>query len=135
MKIEGYEIVQKIYEADNSEVFIALRELYKKHVIIKYLNKVSPGSREIARFKREFDILSTLPKGISVEPYVFIPYKNSFAIIMEYFGDCSLKNYLESNKLSLHEKISYWSGNTFPNKFLINFYMHLIFFWRKIIIS
>ena len=30
---------------------------------------------------------------------------------------------------------SSWSGNTFPNKFLINFYMHLIFFWRKIIIS
>ncbi|OHD53411.1 MAG: hypothetical protein A2014_03970 [Spirochaetes bacterium GWF1_49_6] len=54
--INGYEIIDTIYEGKNSIIMRGIAQSNKKPVVIKTLRNEYPNQEELARFRREYEI-------------------------------------------------------------------------------
>jgi serine/threonine protein kinase len=56
----GYQINNKLYESDNSQVYRALRGADNCPVVLKVLKGANPSPERIAWFKREYEVTRNL---------------------------------------------------------------------------
>ena len=103
ISIKGYTITHDLYEGTNSIVYRGTRDTDNQAVVLKLLNREYPTPQEIARFKREYEIIRSLNLENIIEIYGLEAYKNSLLMILEDFGGKSLAHTLLTRKLSLAE--------------------------------
>ncbi len=86
ISLPGYQIVEKIYESNQSAVFRGYEKSPSKSpVIIKYLGKEYPTINQLASFKREFEITQRLQGEGIVKAFALEKVNDSLAIVLEDF--------------------------------------------------
>ncbi|MGB3514097.1 MAG: AAA family ATPase [Microcoleaceae cyanobacterium] len=103
IKLTGYQIIEKIYHGSKTCVYKAYRELDKKPVVIKILEKEYPTFSELLQFKNQYTISKNLDLAGIVKPLCLEKYRNGYALVMEDIGAISLKEYASNKQLSLSE--------------------------------
>jgi serine/threonine protein kinase len=58
--MKDYQIIEKLYESDNSTVYRAILKENNQPIILKILKENYPTPSELARYKQEFDITSSV---------------------------------------------------------------------------
>ncbi len=103
--LANYQITEQIYESSRSRVYRGMREDDAKPVIIKVLKQEYPTHQELARYKQEYEIISSLNLEGVIRAYSLEKYQRSLAIILEDFGGESLRSLLNSysEPISLQE--------------------------------
>ncbi|MES0488919.1 MAG: adenylate/guanylate cyclase domain-containing protein [Leptospirales bacterium] len=105
MQIPGYQIKETIFKGRSSSIVRALREHDKETVILRMMDTDYPPPIEIARFKREYELLKDLNiKGV-IKFYSYEEIKNSPLIVMEDFGGQPLNQVMSENKVKTETKI------------------------------
>ncbi|ESA34860.1 serine threonine protein kinase [Leptolyngbya sp. Heron Island J] len=104
--IEDYQIIEKIYESDNSLVYRAIITSNKQPIILKILKEDYPTPSELNRYKLEYEITHNLNADGVIKAYDLKRYENTLVILLEDFGGHSLNFWLSTSKLSLEEVLS-----------------------------
>ena len=91
LQINGYQILNQIYESANSVVYRGIRQQDNQAVILKVLKENYPTPSELTRYKQEYEITRNLNTDGVVKAYGLKPYQRTLAIILEDFGASSLK--------------------------------------------
>lgn len=105
VNLSGYEIIEQIFKSHNSTIYRGCRNSDGCSVIIKTMNNEYPGIEELAGFRREFQILSSLSGDKIIKVYDIIENKNSLAIILEDIKGKVLSEHIKTDKLSMTEKL------------------------------
>ncbi len=103
--ISKYRIIEQLHKK-NSVVYRARCNADDRPVIIKILNRRYPGPVETARFKREYEIIRSLPVRGVVEAYAFDQDQGYLIMELEDFGGTSLDRLLPSMKMDLYTFLS-----------------------------
>ena len=101
--LNNYQIISKIYESLNSEVYRGIRLLDERPVILKVLKQDYPTVRELARYKQEYKIIRSLNFDEAIAAYGLESYKRTLVIILEDFGAVSLRKLNQGHSLALPE--------------------------------
>jgi serine/threonine protein kinase len=104
--ISGYQIVSRIYESANSEVYRAIRETDGQRVILKVLKQDYPTPAELTRYKQEYELTRTLKLEGVIKAYGLEKYQNTLVMFVEDFGGESLKILTKNKPFSLGEFLS-----------------------------
>ncbi|AUT01473.1 serine/threonine-protein kinase PknK [Nostoc sp. CENA543] len=91
IKLAGYQVVEKIYDSDNSEVYRSMRKQDRQTVILKVLKQDYPTSAELTRYKQEYEITRKLNLDGVVKAYALEAYQKTLVIILEDFGGDALQ--------------------------------------------
>jgi predicted ATPase/serine phosphatase RsbU (regulator of sigma subunit)/tRNA A-37 threonylcarbamoyl transferase component Bud32 len=105
LDLAGYEIGSKIYESHRSRVYRGLRQKDQLPVVLKVLNRDYPRSTELARFRREHQILQELDVPGVIRGYELVPYGNTLVLILEDIGAESLATILNQRGFSVEEAV------------------------------
>lgn len=101
--LTGYQILTKIYESFNSEIYRGVRFSDNQPVIFKVLKQDYPTTRELNRYRQEYKIIRSLNFDGAIAAYGLEPYGRTLIIILEDFGAVSLKKWIEEQPLTLEE--------------------------------
>ncbi len=104
--IPGYNITEEIYSSERSFVYRGQRDQDGQKVVLKVLNKSNPSIEEIARYKQEYKISSSLKSAAIIKALSFESSDQYLMIVFEDFGGISLKRYLEECLVRLEEFFS-----------------------------
>ena len=105
MQLTGYEILQDVCSSQTSLVLRGRRRKDNRQIILKVLPGTHPAPREIARFRHEYDILSTLHLDSVIEVLGFERHGNSVFIVEEDFH-ASLRDLIGEHPFTLPEWLS-----------------------------
>ena len=105
ISLAGYQINNEIHKSNRTIVFRGTRLSDNCPVVIKYLSKEYPTSKELSDFTYEYKIMNKLSGEGIIKPYDIVKYGNSLAIIMEDIGGESIADAMKSTKLSITEKM------------------------------
>ncbi|MBN2440919.1 MAG: diguanylate cyclase [Spirochaetales bacterium] len=100
-KFPGYLLLEKIGEDRSSVVYKGQREDDALICIIKLLKTRHPSSSEIARFKREYDLIQTLGTDGVVRVVDIVGYNGSYAIVEEDSAGIPLREIIKTKNLNL----------------------------------
>ncbi len=103
LTLPGYQILVKIYESANSEVYRGIREADSQLVILKLLTEDYPTPAELTRYKQEYKITRSLNLEGVIKAYGLEHYQNTLVIILEDFGGESLKLLMNDRRFTLEE--------------------------------
>jgi predicted ATPase/signal transduction histidine kinase len=99
--MQGYQILETIYQSDRVIVRRAIRDSDGKNVILKSLNGDFPSIRDITRFKYEFE-LSERALGTGIVPVLeLLREGNGLVLVMEDVGGIPLLDYWNSTPKTL----------------------------------
>ncbi|HEY9742628.1 MAG TPA: protein kinase, partial [Coleofasciculaceae cyanobacterium] len=101
--ITDYQIIDKIYESDNSLVYQAILNQDNQPIILKILKQDYPTPAELTRYKQEYEITRSLNLNSVVKAYDLQRYQNSLAMLLEDFGGKSLKSWILEHQFTLKE--------------------------------
>ncbi|MGB5715285.1 MAG: serine/threonine-protein kinase PknK, partial [Waterburya sp.] len=101
--LNGYQILNKIYESFNSEVYRAIRISDKQPVILKVLKQDYPSVAELTRYKQEYKIIRSLNFDGAIAAYDLESYQRTLVIVLEDFGAVSLRKFSQGKPLLLPE--------------------------------
>jgi predicted ATPase/signal transduction histidine kinase len=101
--IPGYGIVEQLYSGSRTHVYRAIQEEDQRPVIIKYLNRDYPSFKELLQFRNQYTITKNLSLSGVVVSYNLISCGNSYALVMEDFGGISLKEYVQTQEITLEK--------------------------------
>jgi len=96
--ISGYKIFNNIYESSNSMVYRGTRISDNKPVILKTTNAEYPTPEQLARFRREYEIICRLDIPGIVQAYHLESCKNRLMIVLEDFGGESLRKRVRDSR-------------------------------------
>jgi PAS domain S-box-containing protein len=99
----GYSIVEKLYAGSRTLVYRATREVDHQPVVIKLLKNEHPSFSELVQFRNQYTIAINLDIPGIIKPYSLEPYGNSYALVMEDFGGCSLRHFADGQALPLEQ--------------------------------
>ncbi|UKP00328.1 trifunctional serine/threonine-protein kinase/ATP-binding protein/sensor histidine kinase [Nostoc sp. UHCC 0870] len=100
IKLAGYQILEKIYESYNSEVYRSVRQQDNQAVILKVLKQDYPTSAELTRYKQEYEITRNLHLDGVVKAYALEAYQKTLVIILEDFGGDSFRHSHHLNSIA-----------------------------------
>jgi predicted ATPase/GAF domain-containing protein/tRNA A-37 threonylcarbamoyl transferase component Bud32 len=103
LTLTGYQVLAKIYESFNSEVYEGIRLEDNQPVILKVLKQDYPTSQELARYRQEYKTIRSFKFEGAIKAYGLEPYGRSLVIILEDFGGVSLKKWIEEQSSTLRE--------------------------------
>ncbi|MGF1490599.1 MAG: AAA family ATPase, partial [Prochloraceae cyanobacterium] len=103
MKLNGYQITERLYESSNSLIYRGIQERSNLPVIIKFLKQEYPNKEELTRYKQEYEITKNLNIKKAIAAYDFQRYQNTFAIVFEDFGGSSLDILIKQHSLTIQE--------------------------------
>ncbi|MCR9142250.1 MAG: AAA family ATPase [bacterium] len=106
VSITGHEIVEKLYESQNSTVYRARRKEDAQAVILKVLGSEYPTPEQVARFRREFEITRNLDHDGAIQAFSLLKSGNQPVIALEDFGGESLIRVLLARKIETREFLS-----------------------------
>ena len=102
--MKDYQILEKIYESNNSLVYQALLKPDNQPIILKMLKETYPDSSELTRYQQEYQITCSLNADGIIKAYDLQRYENSLVMLLEDFGGQSLKRLLsQQGRLSLEQ--------------------------------
>lgn len=105
-RLSDYQILSKIYESANSEVYRAIRQIDSLQVILKVLKPNYPTPNELTRYKQEYKLTSSLNLEGVIKAYSLEKHQNTLVIILEDFGGESLKKLMQHHQFSLCDFLS-----------------------------
>lgn len=103
--LPGYEIIESIHEGWNTVIYRANYLITNNPVIIKTLKAEYPTLEDVSRLRHEYKILEPLNLEGVIKPLALENYQNGLALILEDFGQPSLKWYITHNTVNLKEFI------------------------------
>lgn len=95
----GYRFLDRIYESERSIVFRAIREADQKPCVIKVVASEFASPGQIARFKREYELLLSLQSEHVIRAYELQKFGGRWMMSLEDFGGDSLHRHLAMRKL------------------------------------
>jgi serine/threonine protein kinase len=98
-----YQIIQKIYESDNSLVYQAILKPNNQPIILKILKENYPTPSELTRYKQEYEITRHLHVDGVIKAYDLQRYENSLVMLLEDFGGKSLKVLMSERQFAIEE--------------------------------
>ncbi|MFM2313282.1 MAG: hypothetical protein RLZZ04_2558 [Cyanobacteriota bacterium] len=101
--LTGYQILGKIYESFNSNVYQGVRIADQQPVILKVLRQDYPTPQELTRYKQEYKTICRLNFPEAIKAYGLESYQRTLVIILEDFGADSFKQWLQQKPLTLGE--------------------------------
>lgn len=101
--LSNHQIIRKIYDSFNSEVYQGIRVSDNQPVILKVLKQEYPTTQDLARYQHEYNIIQCLDFEGAIKAYGLEPYGRTLIIILEDFGGDSLKTMLREKTLTLKE--------------------------------
>ena len=101
--LPGYEIIESIHEGWNTVIYRANYLVANNPVIIKTLKAEYPTLEDVSRLRHEYKILKPLNLEGVIKPLALENYQNGLALILEDFGQPSLKWYITHNTVNLKE--------------------------------
>lgn len=93
--IAGYKISNKLTNGFKTTVYKAL-DKNKIPVVLKILNEDHSNLESIARFKREFEIISSINSEFIIKAIDLVKEGNKYIMVLEDFGGISLKQYIKT---------------------------------------
>lgn len=99
--IAGYPIKQVLFESQQSVIYRCLHKKEKRTVILKALKGEFPTPLEVARYRREYDILRSLDIVGIIRAEALEVLNNRLIIVMEDFGGDSLRHLLARVKTDI----------------------------------
>ncbi|AFY58456.1 putative ATPase [Rivularia sp. PCC 7116] len=94
--VQGYQIIEEIYNGLRTIIYRALREEDRKPVVIKLLKNPYPDFNEILQFRNQYTITKNINYPIIIKTYSLEAYQNGYALVMEDMGGISLKKYFNT---------------------------------------
>lgn len=104
--LPGYEVIEKIYESSKTLVYRGVRSDDQKPVVIKTLKNQYPTSKEIAVFRKQYNLANHIGILGIVRPYSLENYENQWMLVLEDFGAISLRDYCRAHSLDLKAFLS-----------------------------
>ncbi|MFB2936239.1 AAA family ATPase [Aerosakkonemataceae cyanobacterium BLCC-F154] len=101
--LPGYEIIESIHEGWNTVIYRAKYLATANPVIIKTLKAEYPTLEDISRLRHEYKILQPLNLEEVIKPIALENYQNGLALILEDFGQPSLKGFITHNSVNITE--------------------------------
>lgn len=103
LSLEGYLVLEQIYESDHSQVFRGRRQGDDRPVIIKIPTAQRFSVRENLRYRNEYNLLAALDLSRIIRVYELARYRAGYAIVEEDYGACDLDQWLSGRSLSVAE--------------------------------
>lgn len=98
--IPGYRAIEQLYSGSRTFVYRAIRNTDRYPAIIKLLQREYPSFNELLQLSK-YTMAKNLQLPEVVETYSLESYLNSYALVMDDFGDISLKEYSQINTIEL----------------------------------
>ena len=102
-ELNGYQIIQLLYESSKSLVYRAQRTNDRQTVVIKFIQSEYPSFQELVQFRNQYTLTKNLDLAGIVRPYSLEPHRNGYALIMEDVGGISLQEYMASQPLNFSQ--------------------------------
>ncbi|MEY3218804.1 MAG: hypothetical protein RIT27_161 [Pseudomonadota bacterium] len=97
LSLENYTLIEKLSDSIRTQIYRGYRDVDRLPVICKLLGNAYPSPRDVAQFQREYQLTYHLKNsGGFIKAYDLQPYKNSWLMILEDIGGCSLSERLAS---------------------------------------
>ncbi|WP_413199812.1 AAA family ATPase [Nostoc piscinale] len=101
--IPGYNISSQLYAGSRTIVYRAIRESDQLPVVIKLLTSEYPTFQELLKLRNQYTISKNLNISGIIQPLSLETYNNGYIFVMADTGGISLREYIQSNTLSLAE--------------------------------
>jgi serine/threonine protein kinase len=101
--IPGYHVTEQIYAGFKTHVYRGYREGDRRPVVFKHLHAEYPLPEELARYRREYQVICSLNLPGIVRAYDLQNYDHTLVMILEDFGGDSLERLLPDRKVTLTE--------------------------------
>lgn len=101
LEFPGYSLQEEIYIGAKTVVFRALRESDKKFVILKTVQAEYPSINEISQLRYEYQVSHSIDYSGIVRTYSLEIYKNNIGIVKEDFNAITLKEFFQTNGISI----------------------------------
>ena len=95
LPLTGYQLIEQIYNGSRTQVYRGIRSLDQKLVVIKLLKSEYPTFNELVQFRNQYTIAKNLDNPGIIKPLTLENYGNGYALVMEDYGDISLKHEME----------------------------------------
>lgn len=102
-KFPGYLIKKELYYGSKTIVYRAQREVDEVYVIIKTVQSEYPSISEISQLRYEYQVSQNIDHSGILKTYSLEIDKNNIGIVKEDFNAITLKEYFDSNKVSISE--------------------------------
>jgi predicted ATPase/signal transduction histidine kinase len=92
--IPNFQIVQPLYESENTIVYRAIRSFDQQPVVLKWLKADFPSATQLARYQQEYELLSHLNLPGVIQVYSLEKWQDHLILVLEDFGGDSLNRWL-----------------------------------------
>ncbi|MCB9749019.1 MAG: AAA family ATPase [Myxococcales bacterium] len=107
LTVAGYELERIVRRGRKTTVYRGRRELDGAQVILKCLHEQDPEPREVARLRREHEILNRFDDDNVVRAYALEPCGNGLALVLEDFGGRSLRHIAKEGRVFIRQFLEY----------------------------
>jgi predicted ATPase/tRNA A-37 threonylcarbamoyl transferase component Bud32 len=99
--LADYQLIEKLYESSNSQVYRARRQADGQSVVLKLLKERYPSPERIAWFKREYQVTQSLDLPGVVKAYILTHDQQQWLMVLEDFEGESLARLALAGSLAL----------------------------------
>ena len=101
LSLDGYELQRTIRRGRTTTVYRGVRRSDGRPVILKCLHEENPEPRDLARLRREYEILKRFDDDSVVRPLAIEPCGSGLALVLEDIGGQSLRVHIVDEPLSM----------------------------------
>lgn len=101
--ITGYTISEKIAEGGKSVVYRGVRDSDGTPVVLKIIRAARPTLADIARFKKEYELIRAVRIDGVIKTYGLIEEKDRIAMVLEDFSGSSIKEIINARRFGVDE--------------------------------
>ena len=103
IKINGYQISEELYQGERTQVYRAKRLADETPVVLKVLSGQYPSAEQLARFRREYEVMQGLQAEGVVTALSLETEQSRWCMVLEDFGGRSLNKLNLAGSLSIPE--------------------------------
>jgi len=103
--LEGYDLIEKLYESSETMIYRAVQDQDNIPVIIKILNHNNPNQGDLNRFQREFEITQSIQADGVIHVKRFDNHLNTLIIVEEDIAGKSIDKLMEFRSVTLKESL------------------------------
>ncbi|MCP3925364.1 MAG: AAA family ATPase [Desulfobacterales bacterium] len=101
ININGYNVIDSIYNSDIVSIYRAKRESDQKKVILKTLTHDYPNIENVNRLKHEYNVTKAFNNKNVIKSVSIEKNRNSYVAIFNDIGGISLNSYIEKNIIGI----------------------------------
>ncbi|OCC28157.1 Uncharacterized protein GNX_3351 [Leptospira interrogans serovar Canicola] len=103
MKIDGYEIKDRMNTDSSTEVYKAVRSKDKTEVVVKYIPILDELHPAVVNLRNEYEILSYLSSEKMIRAFGMEKIPEGFILILEFVPGQSLKHFSQKRPVNLKD--------------------------------